>query len=92
LTSKINESTEMTAHHIDTNSLAHGVYAPGSKAIDDVGAEFGESIIVNGTVDRKALGSIVFSDNSKMQVSDIAFVMNEILDKCMVSTSNLILY
>ncbi len=73
LTSKINESTEMTAHHIDTDSLAHGVYAPGSKAIDDVGAEFGESIIVNGTVDRKALGSIVFSDNSKMQVSDIAF-------------------
>jgi hypothetical protein len=70
LTSKINELSDMTAHHIDTDSLAHGVYAPGSKAIDEIGDEFGEHVISNGTVDRKALGSIVFSNNSKMQVSN----------------------
>jgi len=57
------------AYHIDTDSLAHGVYAPGSKAIDEIGEEFGGHIIADGTVDREALGGIVFSDSSKMDVS-----------------------
>lgn len=71
LTQKINEVTDdnVKAHHIDTDSLAHGVYAPGSKAIQEIGEEFGNHVIADGTVDRKVLGSIVFADPSKMHVS-----------------------
>eukprot|EP00979_Chaetoceros_neogracilis_P017202 scaffold10190_cov294-Chaetoceros_neogracile.AAC.2 len=80
LTSKLNDlglaSSEQTlstseipviaAHHIDTDSLAHGVYEPGSKAITEIGEEFGQHVIADGTVDRKALGDIAFGDKSKM--------------------------
>ena len=78
MTSKLNEkpssseTPEITAHHIDTDSLAHGVYAPGSKAISEIGDEFGQDVIANGTVDRKALGAIVFSDGTKMAVSSVS--------------------
>ncbi|GFH60530.1 phosphopantetheine adenylyltransferase / dephospho-CoA kinase [Chaetoceros tenuissimus] len=70
LTSKLNDckdTTEVHAHHIDTDSLAHGVYAPGSKAIEEIGQTFGQKVIADGTVNRKALGTIVFSDPSEMQ-------------------------
>jgi dephospho-CoA kinase len=67
LTSNLDNMAGITAHHIDTDSLAHGVYAPGSKAIDEIGDEFGKNVIVDCTIDRKALGSIVFSDRSKME-------------------------
>jgi dephospho-CoA kinase len=81
LTSKLNQnivpdtiigkdsSVVITAHHIDTDSLAHAVYEPGSKAVAEIGREFGEHVIANGTVDRKALGAIVFRDESMMNVS-----------------------
>jgi Dephospho-CoA kinase len=81
LTSKLNQSilgetigkqdssVVVTAHHIDTDSLAHAVYEPGSKAVAEIGKEFGEHVIANGTVDRKALGAIVFGDESMMNVS-----------------------
>ena len=54
--------------HIDADSLAHEVYAPGSKAIQEISDYFGDQVIDKeaGVVDRKALGSIVFSDQSKM--------------------------
>lgn len=67
LASNLNKLTDITAHHIDTDSLAHGVYAPGSKAIDDIKDEFGQHVVVDGEVDRKALGAIVFSDRSEME-------------------------
>ncbi len=93
LTSKINDSTGVndettaspveaisSAFHIDTDSLAHGVYSPGSKAIDEIEEEFGSDVIEitetedddatpTKTVNRKNLGAIVFSDRSKMAVS-----------------------
>jgi dephospho-CoA kinase len=54
--------------HIDSDSLAHSVYEPGSLAIQDVIAEFGDDLLnlENGTIDRKKLGSIVFADPSAM--------------------------
>lgn len=70
LTSKLNDckdTTDIHAHHIDTDSLAHGVYSPGSKAIEEIGQTFGQEVIADGTVNRKALGAIVFSDPSEMQ-------------------------
>ncbi len=93
LTTKINESTDdnneaissadtvSSAYHIDTDSLAHGVYSPGSKAIDEIEEEFGSDVVEiseiendgatssSKTVNRKNLGAIVFSDRSKMAVS-----------------------
>ena len=77
LASKVNESKNDTsisgncvAYHIDTDSLAHGVYAPGSQAIVEIEKEFGSGVVVDGTVDRKSLGAIVFGeDKSKMAVS-----------------------
>lgn len=70
LASKVNDISGKLAYHIDTDSLAHGVYAPGSKAIGEIEKEFGSSVIVDGTVDRKSLGAIVFGeDKSKMEVS-----------------------
>lgn len=71
-------------HHIDSDSLAHTVYAPGSEAIRQIRAEFGDEIVSEDTrefgddgveeedgktlytIDRKKLGSIVFSDAKAM--------------------------
>eukprot|EP00536_Pseudo-nitzschia_multiseries_P006382 jgi/Psemu1/192904/e_gw1.134.83.1 len=68
--------------HIDADSVAHSVYAPGSQAVKDVVAEFGTGILVasgsgsgsNGEeqnerpeeIDRKKLGAIVFAEKSAM--------------------------
>lgn len=55
------------AFHIDSDKLSHGVYAPGSLAINQVEEQFGKDVIQDdGTVNRKALGSIVFSDEKEM--------------------------
>jgi len=75
LVSKINsalndpsdENTNLYAHHIDTDSLGHGVYAPGSAALKEIETEFGKDIITqDGMVNRKALGRIVFADRNEM--------------------------
>lgn len=60
--------TESTyAHYIDVDKLAHGVYAPDSAANKQIGTVFGQELILkDGTVDRKALGDIVFADSDEM--------------------------
>jgi hypothetical protein len=57
--------------HIDVDKLAHTVYEPGSPIISEVIRTFGKSVLnaSDGTIDRAALGSIVFSDRSQMSVS-----------------------
>ncbi|VEU41211.1 unnamed protein product [Pseudo-nitzschia multistriata] len=61
--------------HIDADKVAHSVYAPGSRAVEDVAARFGEGVLKNGgkgdvceprEIDRKQLGAIVFADRSAM--------------------------
>eukprot|EP00594_Rhizosolenia_setigera_P014125 CAMPEP_0178965202 /NCGR_PEP_ID=MMETSP0789-20121207/16133_1 /TAXON_ID=3005 /ORGANISM="Rhizosolenia setigera, Strain CCMP 1694" /LENGTH=278 /DNA_ID=CAMNT_0020650125 /DNA_START=184 /DNA_END=1020 /DNA_ORIENTATION=- len=70
-------SEEYESHyHIDSDSLAHTVYAPNSKAITQIVQEFGaENVILEKDegddqdileIDRKKLGSIVFQDPSAM--------------------------
>ena len=70
-------------HHIDTDKLAHLVYVPGSKAIEQIRLEFGDGVISKEkihdsdeekekeviTINRKNLGEIVFSDKEAMSVS-----------------------
>ena len=62
------------AYHIDTDSLAHGVYAPGNPALLDIQEEFGSQVVSEeGVIDRKALGGIVFTDPNQMKVSTCCF-------------------
>lgn len=65
-------------HHIDSDKLAHSVYAPGSEAIQQIRLEFGDNVILKETdeggdeimvINRKNLGEIVFSDPQAMSVS-----------------------
>lgn len=78
-------SEEYESHyHIDSDSLAHTVYAPNSKAITQIVQEFGaENVILEKDegddqdileIDRKKLGSIVFQDPSAMSVSYITLI------------------
>eukprot|EP00559_Dactyliosolen_fragilissimus_P000746 CAMPEP_0184865896 /NCGR_PEP_ID=MMETSP0580-20130426/19588_1 /TAXON_ID=1118495 /ORGANISM="Dactyliosolen fragilissimus" /LENGTH=307 /DNA_ID=CAMNT_0027365275 /DNA_START=65 /DNA_END=984 /DNA_ORIENTATION=- len=58
-------NSKFDCFHIDVDSLAHEVYAPGSEAISEINAEFGDKGQVvgeDGLVDRKCLGQIVFSN------------------------------
>lgn len=50
---------------IDADVVAREVVAPGSGGLSDIRATFGDGVIAaDGTLDRAALGSIVFSDSA----------------------------
>jgi dephospho-CoA kinase len=50
---------------LDADELAHGVLAPGTEGTAAVAERFGPSVIdPAGSVDRKALGAIVFGDDA----------------------------
>ena len=64
--------TRLTWCTIDADKLAHVVYEPGSKALEEIRDEFGKDIlddIDNTQIDRKKLGAIVFNDATSMSVS-----------------------
>jgi dephospho-CoA kinase len=57
---------EHGAHIIDADQIARDVVEPGSPVLASLVAEFGPTIIQpDGTLDRKALGAIVFQDDSR---------------------------
>ncbi|KAG5680657.1 hypothetical protein PVAND_010151 [Polypedilum vanderplanki] len=59
---------KMGAGIIDCDKLAHSIYEPGEECYYEIIKEFGEDLIdVNGRIDRKKLGAIVFSDKNKLQ-------------------------
>jgi dephospho-CoA kinase len=48
---------------IDADRVAHEVYAPGTEGFDKVVARFGHEVVgPDGSIDRKALGAVVFGD------------------------------
>lgn len=48
---------------VDLDAVAHDVMAPGGSAYDPVVGAFGRGIVApDGTIDRKALGDVVFAD------------------------------
>lgn len=54
---------ELGAEIIDCDKLAHQLYAPGKSCYNLIVNEFGKKILLeNGEINRKVLGSIVFSD------------------------------
>jgi len=54
--------SELGAVVIDADQLARIAIERGSEGFDEVIATFGEAIITNGDIDRKALAGIIFSD------------------------------
>ena len=59
---------ELGAPQIDADIIAHDLVNPGKPALKELIQRFGDEIIANdGTLDRKALREIVFSDSKKKQ-------------------------
>ena len=59
---------EQGAVVIDTDQLAHRIMEPGEPAWQDIVAHFGQDILNNdGSIDRGALGAIVFADAQQLQ-------------------------
>lgn len=56
--------SELGARVVDADQLSRIAIERGSDGFDEVVARFGESILRNGDIDRKALGEIVFKDKS----------------------------
>lgn len=51
---------------VDADRLARDVVAPGTPGLADVVATFGDGVLLpDGSLDRKALGSIVFADRAR---------------------------
>ncbi|MCA9834674.1 MAG: dephospho-CoA kinase [Thermomicrobiales bacterium] len=59
------------AHHIDADKVYHELVAPGEPLLQTLVDHFGEGILAeDGSLDRKALGAIVFSDPAKLAELD----------------------
>ena len=56
------EWSRLGAHVIDADVLARQAVAPGTDALRRIEELFGSGVIVNGALDRAALGRIVFGD------------------------------
>jgi len=56
--------SELGARVVDADQLSRIAIERGSKGFDEVVTRFGESILRNGDIDRKALGEIIFKDKS----------------------------
>ena len=54
--------SELGAHVVDADHLARIAIERGSAGFDEVVERFGETILANGDINRKALAEIVFSD------------------------------
>ena len=54
--------SELGANVVDADHLARVAIERGSEGFDEVVARFGQSILSNGNINRKALAEIIFSD------------------------------
>jgi len=53
--------------HLEADMIAHKVYEPNSQAVYEIAQQFGSQILMeNGQVDRKRLGTVVFSSPQEM--------------------------
>lgn len=56
---------ELGAYVVDADQLARQVIQRGTPGFDEVVSQFGDSILVNGEIDRANLAAIVFNDANK---------------------------
>lgn len=62
---------EKGAHHIDSDEVYHELIAPGEPLLQRLVDHFGDVILADdGSLDRKALGVIVFNDSEKLRQLD----------------------
>lgn len=62
---------ELGAHHIDADLVYRDLVAPGQPLLARLGEHFGDAIIDgDGSLDRKALGAIVFNDPHRLRELD----------------------
>lgn len=77
---------------INADEVSRKVVEKGSKCLDEVSDFFGEDIISqDGTLDRKALAAIVFSDKSKLEMLDTIvypYITGEILRQIRKHSAN----
>ena len=53
---------------VDADKVAHEIYAPGTRTVQAIRSIFGAGVILpDGSVDRKALGAIVFADPAALK-------------------------
>ena len=72
---------KLGAEIVNADIVGHSVYEPGTKAYYEIIASFGDNILnSNGSINRKCLGSIVFSDNEKLQLLN-AIVWPRIMER-----------
>ena len=65
------ELARLGAETIDADRVAHGVMQPGQPAFDQIVAHFGERVLApDGTINRRALGAIVFGDPRELAALD----------------------
>ena len=59
---------------VDADKIAFDLAKPKSELLDEIEYEFGGSVITeNGSLNRKALGELVFNDNEKRRRLDLIF-------------------
>jgi dephospho-CoA kinase len=64
--------SELGARVVDADQLARVAIERGSEGFDEVALRFGEAIMRNGDIDRKALGEIIFADpKAKVDLEEI---------------------
>lgn len=57
------------AHIIDADAIAHQIVQKGQPALEEIVSVFGDDIItIDGELNRKKLGGIVFSDSDKLSI------------------------
>ena len=60
---------ELGAHVLDADRIAREVVPPGSQALSRIARAFGKEMLrPDGTLDRAALGTLVFADAGKRRV------------------------
>ena len=60
--------TELGCHVLDADQTAREVVMPGTPGLQALVQEFGDDVLnADGTLDRKALGAVVFADEEKRQ-------------------------
>lgn len=82
------------AEIIDADKISHGILEPSGNAFAATISAFGQGILnPDGTVDRKKLGEIVFSDSEKLkQLNQITHpaIFDEMKRRIAISTADLI--
>ncbi len=81
--------TQSGYHIIDADGVAREVVLPGTPSLNEIRHEFGESVInEDGTLNRRALGAVVFADKQKLKKLEallfpaILSRINELLTLC----------